>query len=65
MRGPGLVLILGVILAPVYLMLAGWFLERPRNPRLALIGVAHLIAITVAMWTGGAVIAYLIGLAFF
>ena len=35
----GPLLLFGIVLAPVYLMLAGWFLGRPREVRLPLLGV--------------------------
>lgn len=61
----GSVILFGVVFAPLYLMLAGWFLERPRNPRLALTGVGYLLAITIGMWLTGALLAAAMGLLFF
>jgi hypothetical protein len=62
---PGYILIFGVVLAPVYLMLIGWFAGRPRELRLPLLGVAMLVSVTVGLWAGLAAFAALIGLLFF
>ncbi len=61
----GDILILGIIFAPVYLMLIGWFLGRPRSLRLPLIGVSYLVVFTVAMWGGLALFAAALDVAFF
>lgn len=44
----GLYVVFGVILVPLYLILLGWFLGEPRDPRTALIGVGFLVAILLA-----------------
>lgn len=41
----GIYLVFGVILVPLYLVLAGWFLGRPRDNRTVMIGLAFLLAI--------------------
>jgi hypothetical protein len=61
----GPVLVFGIVLAPVYLMLAGWLLGRPRELRLPLIGMGLLVAFTVLAWGGLALFALLLDLAFF
>lgn len=61
----GEIVILGVVFAPVYLMLFGWFLGRPRELRLPLMGVAYLVSITVAMWVGLALFAAMLGVVFY
>ncbi len=61
----GDILILGIVFAPVYVMLIGWFLGRPRSLRLPLLGVGYLAAITVAMWGGLALFAAALDIAFF
>jgi hypothetical protein len=61
----GEIVILGVVFAPVYLMLLGWFLGRPRELRLPLIGVGYLVSITVGMWVGLALFAAALGVAFY
>ena len=61
----GYILIFGVILAPVYLMLIGWFTGHPREMRLPLLSVAILTSVTVGLWAGLAVMGALIGLLFF
>ncbi len=61
----GEIVILGVVFAPVYLMLLGWFLGRPRSLRPPLMGVGYLVTITVAMWGGLALFAAALGAAFY
>jgi hypothetical protein len=61
----GQILILGIVFAPVYLMLLGWFIGRPRDLRLALIGVGYLTTITVGLWVGLAIFAAILGAIFF
>lgn len=58
-------LLLGIVFLPVYGMLLGWFLGKPRNFRLALTGVGYLVGITVALWGGLFLLTQLIGVAFF
>lgn len=58
-------LIFGVVFAPVYLMLAGWFFGRPREIRLPLIGLGLMIGLTALAWGGMAVFALLLDLMFF
>ncbi|MHB1065796.1 MAG: hypothetical protein ACYC1Z_15125 [Georgenia sp.] len=61
----GDILILGIVFSPLYIMLLGWFLGRPRNLRLALVGVGYLTGITVAMWGGLALFAFALKIVFF
>ena len=61
----GPVLIFGVVLTPVYLMLAGWFLGGPRDLRLPVIGVGLLLGFTALAWVGMALLGVLLDLAFF
>lgn len=67
MNGPGIGIwvLFGVVLAPLYLMLAGWFLDRPREVRPALIGVLYLVGFTTLMWGAAAVVSFAIGLMYF
>jgi hypothetical protein len=67
MKAPtfGLWLLLGIVFAPLYLMLAGWFFGRPRGLRLPLIGVGFLIGLTVLAWGGLAMFAFLLDVVFF
>lgn len=60
----GLWLLLGIVFAPFYLMLAGWVFGRPRECRLPLIGIGFLLGLTVVAWGGMAVAAVLLDLAF-
>lgn len=61
----GLWLLFGVVLAPFYLMLAGWFLGRPRQLRLPLIGVGFLIGLMALAWGGMALFAILLKIVFY
>lgn len=58
-------LIFGIILLPVYIVLLGWFFGKPRSSRLALMGVGYLVGLTILLWGGLAILAELIGVAFF
>lgn len=56
-RGPtagfpdtGTWLIFGIILMPVYVMIAAWFLGSPRDSKLAGMGVGYLVIITTVLW---------------
>lgn len=57
----GLWLLLGIVLAPFYLMLAGWLFGRPRELRLPLIGLSFLVGLTAVAWGGMALFALLLG----
>lgn len=61
----GLWLLLGIVFAPFYLMLAGWTLGRPREVRLPLIGVGFLVGLTVVAWGGMAILGVVFDIAFF
>lgn len=61
----GLLLLLGIVFAPLYLMLAGWFLGRPRELRLPLIGIGMLIGLTAIAWGAMAAFAVLLSAVFF
>lgn len=61
----GLWLLLGIVFAPFYLMLAGWFFGRPRELHLPLIGVGFLLGLTVFAWGGLATLALLLDIVFF
>lgn len=61
----GLWLLLGIVFSPFYLMLAGWFLSRPRGLRLPLIGVGFLVGLTALAWGGMALFAILLGILFY
>lgn len=61
----GLWLLLGIVLAPVYLALAGWFLGTPHDRRLPLIGVGFLVGLTGVAWGGMALFALMLEATFF
>ncbi|MBI2861790.1 MAG: hypothetical protein HYX89_03115 [Chloroflexi bacterium] len=45
-------LIFGIVLLPVYMVLLGWFLGKPRNLRLSLMGVGYVVGLTAMLWAG-------------
>ncbi len=63
--GPGTYLIFGIVLAPVYVMLAAWYLGEPSDRRTALLGVTYLAGLTTALWGGLFVATMVIEVAFF
>jgi hypothetical protein len=48
--GPGTYLIFGIVLAPVYLMVAAWFLGDPADVKKGLLGVGYLAGLTTSLW---------------
>lgn len=63
--GPGTYLIFGIVLLPIYIMIAAWFLGQPREKQKALLGVGYLAVITVGLWGGLFVATMLIKFVFF
>ncbi|MFP4632240.1 MAG: hypothetical protein ACOCT0_02875 [Halobacteriota archaeon] len=62
---PGTALIFGIVLAPLYAMLAGWVFGEPRDFKLTALGLALLVGIATALWGGLFVLSMLIWLVFF
>lgn len=62
----GILVIFGIVLLPVYAMIAGWVLGKPRDFRTVGIGLASVIGLIVAMviavWFGGQFISIIMGL---
>lgn len=62
----GLVVVFGVVLLPLYLVLAGWFLGEPRDSKHAALGVFFLggiaIAAIVGLWMMGFTLSVIMGL---
>ncbi len=58
-------LIFGIVMLPVYGLLLGWFFGKPRNFRLALMGVGYLVGLIVLLWGGLFVFAEVLRLVFF
>lgn len=58
-------LIFGVVLAPIYVMLLGWFLGKPRDFRKAFLGLGYLVGLIVLLWGGMYLVTLLIGYLFF
>jgi hypothetical protein len=48
--GPGTYLIFGIVLLPVYAMLAAWVLGRPTDRKRVLLGVGYLAGLTTTLW---------------
>ncbi|WP_335998634.1 hypothetical protein [Halorientalis halophila] len=63
--GPGTYLIFGIVLMPVYLMIAAWFLGEPSDVRKALLGVVYVAGLTTSLWGGLFVATMVIKLLFF
>ncbi|MFU8868509.1 hypothetical protein [Natronococcus sp.] len=61
----GTYLIFGVILVPVYVMVAAWFLGEPRETGTGLLGVSYLVGITAQMWIGMFILTVIIGIVFY
>lgn len=59
----GLWLLFGIVLAPLYLMLAGWVFGRPREVRLPLVGMFFMVGLTALAWGGMAIFALVLGAA--
>jgi hypothetical protein len=62
---PGTILIFSVILVPVYALIVGWFAGKPRNPKVAFLGVGYIATFIGSLWGGLFLIAALIDLLFF
>jgi hypothetical protein len=50
--GPGTWLIFAIVLAPIYLMLLGWFFGDPSDKRTELFGVGYIAVLIVSLWGG-------------
>jgi hypothetical protein len=48
--GPGTYLIFAIVLLPIYIMVAAWFLGEPRDGKKALLGVGYLAGLTTVLW---------------
>lgn len=61
----GFYVIFGVVLLPVYAMIAGWLTGKPRDFKTVGIGLASvfglIIAMIVAVWFGGMLVGLLMG----
>ena len=57
-------LIFGIVLVPVYVILLGWFLGKPRNFRVSLMGVGYVVGLIALLWTGLAVMSTVVRLLF-
>ncbi|MFA9518597.1 hypothetical protein ACERIT_15515 [Halopenitus sp. H-Gu1] len=63
--GPGTYLIFGIVLLPIYLMIAAWFLGEPRDYKKGLLGVVYLAGLTTVLWGGLYVATVVIELVYF
>lgn len=61
----GVYVIFGVVLLPVYAMIGGWLIGKPRDFKTVGIGFASvfglIIAMIVAVWFGGKLVGLLMG----
>lgn len=57
-------LIFGIVLVPVYAILLGWFLGKPRNLRLSLMGVGYVAGLIALLWAGLTVMSVVVRLLF-
>lgn len=62
---PGVWVIFGVVLLPVYAIFLGWFLGKPRDLKVTGIGLGYFIGLTVALWVGLFALSMVIKFAFF
>lgn len=58
-------LIFAVILVPVYVMIAAWFLGQPKDTKTGLMGVSYLVGITAQMWIGMFILTMIIAVVFY
>jgi hypothetical protein len=63
--GPGTYLIFGIVLVPVYIMIAAWFLGEPSDSKKGLLGVSYVVGITTSLWGGLFVATMVIDFLFF
>lgn len=63
--GPGTWLIFGVVLVPVYVALAAWFLGEPRDVRVGLMGIGYLIGFILLLWLPMFILSMIIWALFF
>ena len=63
--GPGTYLIFGIVLAPVYAMVAAWFVGDPSDRFAGLLGVGYLAGLTTVLWGSLFVATLIIGAVFF
>ncbi|GAB7017569.1 hypothetical protein [Halostagnicola bangensis] len=61
----GTFLIFGVVLVPVYVMIAAWFVGKPRGTNSGLLGVSYLVGITAQMWIGMLILTLIISVVFY
>ena len=57
-------LIFGIVLLPVYMVLVGWFLGKPRNLRLSLMGVGYVAGLIALLWGGLTLMSVIVRLLF-
>ncbi|AQL41457.1 hypothetical protein BV210_01440 [Halorientalis sp. IM1011] len=63
--GPGTYLIFGIVLVPVYIMIAAWFLGDPSDTKKGLLGVGYVVGMTTSLWGGLFVATMVIDVLFF
>ncbi|PAU84117.1 hypothetical protein CK500_06690 [Halorubrum salipaludis] len=63
--GPGTYLIFGIVLLPVYAMVAAWFIGDPSDRFANLLGLGYLAGLTTVLWGSLFVATIIIGVVFF
>ncbi len=61
----GTFVIFGIILVPVYSLIAGWFAGEPRDTSVALLGIGYIATFIASLWGGLFVLSMIIWLLFF
>ncbi|GEM_PF-490127 len=61
----GTYIIFGVVLVPIYVMIAAWFIGEPKDTKTGLMGVTYLVGITAQMWIGMFVLTMIIAVVFY
>jgi len=60
----GTVLMFGIVLVPVYAMVAGWFAGEPKDASVAMLGLGYIATFVGALWGGLFVLSIILGLIF-
>ena len=62
---PGTILVFAIIFVPVYSMIVGWFGGKPRDAKVAFLGIGYVATFIASLWGGLFLVAALIDLLFF
>jgi hypothetical protein len=61
---PGTVVIFGLIFAPLYSVLIGWFAGEPSDAEIGFLGVGYLASFIASLWGGLFVLTVILGVLF-